>query len=104
LDRVISLFRLPKGTKPEMARQHLRKELRMLVGRIQGLFKKRNKNFVAAMKKIKSQEAALVIGGAHVNDLTKQLKSAKIGCSVVEPAGYPQDADALLDELIKISK
>ncbi len=68
------------------------------------LIKARNDKFIDVIKKNKSSNMAVVIGGLHVDDLSMKLKKLNIPYEVYTPKGYKNVELSLLQTLNKFLK
>jgi len=80
----------------QKASEHLNESLRLI--------KLRNDKFIEVIKKFKGKNIAVVIGGLHVDDLSKKLTKLKIANEVYTPKGYKNIELELLQTLNKFLK
>jgi hypothetical protein len=99
LDGTVELFKLPKSTTPDQAIAFLHGELKKCVEKINETGTRRSKKMAEIIAKSKTKDAAFVVGGIHTTELVSSLESAGIGCTVVEPYGYVDDAEKLVANL-----
>lgn len=108
LQDVRRLYHLPESTNSVQVLRRLKQELAAIVERIELSIRERNAHMVRVIQKAivddqkrKNQApfAALVIGGAHLNDLVRKLDEAGLSCRVIRPKGYRDDSEVLLSQL-----
>lgn len=97
-DAAAELLKVPKTTPvPELLKQ-INARLKEELTEFKTSLNKRNDQFVATLKGQKFKTAAIVIGGAHADDLKTKLQAAGLGCDVFEPPGYQREAEQLISE------
>ncbi|MBC7693745.1 MAG: hypothetical protein H7222_18410 [Methylotenera sp.] len=105
LDGVVERFKLPKTTTVDQAIHMLKTELKSAVARAQAGLEKRNQSLVQTiaktLSKSKDTDIAVIFGGLHAAGVLKLLEEKGLGCTVVEPVGYPTDGKGTDAELMK---
>ena len=97
LDAATQQLGIPATTPlPEVTNQ-LKKRLEKILGQIKTLGEQRNQILLKSISATKDKDVALVVGGAHATDLKLSLEKQGLGCQVVEPSGYLDGPNALLD-------
>ena len=96
---VIEIYKLPKTTTIQQALARLKKELKSSLSRVQSAIKKRDAMAFQGLKQLTSPESAIVFGGLHTKGIVALLEKNGVNCTVVEPAGYQNSENELLEQL-----
>lgn len=90
------LLRLSHDTPPEKLIEEIKERMKSDLEAFQKSLYERNDGFVKVVSEQNFENAAVVIGGLHAEDLKNKLQSAGIGCEVLEPRGYQREEEDLL--------
>ena len=104
LDGVIELYRLPAGTTIAQAITRLKSELQKSVDQVEQGIQKRNEHLVDVISSApRDSNIVVVFGGAHASGVESLLEKKQMNCTIVEPSGYQDDEDQLLQKLKELS-
>ncbi len=97
----LNMIPLKKG---EIAEEIAREKAILELDKFQALIKQRNNYFFKKIKKHLSQNPTVIIGGLHVNDLSRRLELAEIDYEIITPKSYPEEEDSLIKNLRRLLK
>ena len=103
LDGVIEAYHLPKDANIDTAKIALRADLKKTVQLIEQKIEERSQVLVKEVQRLKNAGAALpiviVFGGMHAAQVKKQWVQDKTHFSILEPKGYQNDEEKLIEKL-----
>ncbi len=101
-------FKLSPSSSLKEVKKRLVHELRYAMARVHDTLDRRNKGALEAIKASHSSNVALLFGGIHTPGIVKGLESAGMGCTVIEPNGYPRgdedEESKMLQDLILLAR
>jgi len=101
LDDVIQFLKLPKSASVNEIIQALKNDFNQTINRVQDAISKRNKNLVKIITSNNETNIAVVFGGMHAEGVKQLLEEQNFNCHIIEPEGYKNDEDELLNDLSK---
>ncbi len=100
-DSATDLLKIPRTTgRPELLKQ-IKDKIKVELEAFHKSLKDRDDAFVKVLQAQDFKKAAIVIGGLHADDLKEKVEKAGIGCEVLEPPGYQNDDEKLIQDFQK---